>query len=55
MRGTFLVVQWLRLCLPKQEVQVRSLVGDLRSHVPYGPPAKNQNINNRNNIVTSSI
>ena len=40
MRGTFLVVQWLRLHLPKQEVQVRSLVGELRSHVPYGPPHK---------------
>ena len=31
--GTSLV-QWLRLCLPMQGVQVQSLVGELRSHVP---------------------
>ena len=27
--GTSLAVQWLRLCLPMQGVQVRSLVGEL--------------------------
>ena len=35
-RGTFLVVQWLRIHLPKQGTQVRSLVGELRSHIPQG-------------------
>ena len=36
---TSLMVQWLRLSLP---VQVRSLVRELRSHMPCGQ--KNQNI-----------
>ena len=31
--GTSLEVQWLRICLPVQGIQVRSLVRDLRSHV----------------------
>ena len=31
--GTSLVVRWLRICLLVQEMQVRSLVGELRSHV----------------------
>ena len=34
--GTSLVVQWLRLRLPMQGVWVRSLVGELRSHMPPG-------------------
>ena len=32
---TSLVVQWLRLHLPMQGVWVRSLVRELRSHMPY--------------------
>ena len=28
------MVQWLRLCAPLDVVQVQSLVGELRSHVP---------------------
>ena len=32
--GTSLVVQWLRICLPMQEMWVRSLVRELRSHMP---------------------
>ena len=32
--GTSLVVQWLRIRLPMQGTQVRSLVRELRSHVP---------------------
>ena len=31
-RGTSLVVQWLRICLAMQGTQVWSLVGELRSH-----------------------
>ena len=31
--GTFLMVQWLRIHLPMQGTQVRSLVGELRSHM----------------------
>ena len=34
--GDFLVVWWLRICLPRQGVQVRCLVGELRSHMPGG-------------------
>ena len=37
---TSLVVQSLRLCLPMQGVQVQSLVGKLRSHMPCGQKAK---------------
>ena len=33
--GDFLVVQWLRLHLPTQGVQVWSLIWELRSHVPH--------------------
>ena len=32
LEGTSLVVQWLRICLPGQEMQVRSLVEELRFH-----------------------
>ena len=31
---TSLVVQWLRILLPMQGTWVRSLVGELRSHMP---------------------
>ena len=34
--GTSLEMQWLRLCLPTQRAQVWSLVGELRSHMPWG-------------------
>jgi len=34
--GTSLVIQGLRLRLPMQRVQVQSLVGELRSHMPRG-------------------
>ena len=34
--GTSLVVQWLRILLPMQGMQVQSLVGELRSHMPQG-------------------
>ena len=37
--GTCLVVQWLRIHLPKQETQVRSLVQELRYHMPWGTEA----------------
>ena len=32
--GTSPMVQWLRLCAPLDVVQIQSLVGELRSHVP---------------------
>ena len=35
----FLIVQWLRLCLPVQGVWVQSLVGAKISY-PWGPPKK---------------
>lgn len=31
---TSLVVQWFRICLATQEMQVRALVCELRSHIP---------------------
>ena len=50
--GTSLVVQWLGLHLPKQRVQVQSLVGELRSHMSCSQKTRTQN---RNNAVTNSI
>ena len=38
--GIFLVVQWLRLCLPMQGVWIQSLVGELRSHTLQGQKTK---------------
>ena len=34
--GIFPVVQWLRLHLPTQRVRLRSLVRELRFHMPHG-------------------
>ena len=31
--GTYMVVQWLRICLSIQETWVQSLVRELRSHM----------------------
>ena len=42
--GTSLVVQWLRICLSMQGVWVRSLVGELGSHMPHGQKKTKQNI-----------
>ena len=39
--GNSLEVQWLRLCVPMQRAQVRSLVGELRPHV-LRPVSKNR-------------
>ena len=39
--GSSLVGQWFRLLLPAQGVQVRSLVRELRSHMPK---SQNQNL-----------
>ena len=50
--GTSLAVQWLQFPLPKQGLQVQSLVGELRSHMPRGQKAKTLN---RSNAVTNSI
>ena len=47
--GSPLVVQWLRYHLPMQWLQIQSLVGELRSHMPRGQKAKTEN---RNNTVT---
>ena len=46
-----MAVQWLRLCLPMKEMGVRSLVRELRPHIPYTKNPKQ----NRSNIVTNSI
>ena len=50
--GTFLVVQWLRLHLPMQGVQLPSLVRDLRFHMPCSQNTKTEN---GSNTVTYSI
>ena len=52
-RRTSLVGQWLRLCLPRQGVQVLFLVWELRSHMPRSPPKIKTC--NRSNIVANSI
>ena len=33
-QGTFLAVQWLRICLPVQGTGAQPLIGKLRSHMP---------------------
>ena len=38
--GTSPVVQWLRLCLSMQGLQVQSLVKELRSYMPHGQQTK---------------
>ena len=53
--GPSLGIQWLRLHLPMQEVQVQSLVRKLRSYMPHGQKTRTWPENNRNNIVTHSI
>ena len=50
--GTSLVVQWLKLCLPKQSAWVPSLIGELRSHMP---PGQQTATGSRSNIVTNLI
>ena len=34
--GTYLVIQWLRICLPMQRIQVQPLLRELRSHMLLG-------------------
>ena len=52
MAETRLVVQWLRLRLPMQEVGMWPLVRELRAYTPLGQETKTEN---RSNIVTNSI
>ena len=35
------MVQWLRICLAMQGMQVRSLLGELRTHMPTKPMRHN--------------
>ena len=49
--GTSLVVQWFRVLLPGQGVWVRSLVGELRSHMLRSQKTKTKN---RSNVETNS-
>ena len=49
----FLIVQWLRLCFPRQVVWVQSLARELRSCMLYNQ--KVQNMRTGCNIVTNSI
>ena len=50
--GTSPVAPWLRLCLPMQGLQVQSLMGVPRSHMPHCSKTKTKN---RSSIVTNSI
>ena len=52
-KGTSLAVQWLRLHLAMQEMQVWPQIWELRSHMRQSQ--KTPKYKNRNNIVTSSI
>ena len=47
-----MVVQWLRLRLSTQEMQVQSLIRELRSCMLCGQKTKQEN---RGNIVASSV
>ena len=53
-RGTSLVVQWLRLHALKQGVQVLSLVGSPRSHMPGGMAKKKRFVRVRSAGKSSS-
>ena len=44
---TSLVAPWLRLYLPKHEMQVRSLVRELGSHMPRSKKKKKKNIKHK--------
>ena len=46
---TSLVVQWLRLRLPMQGVWVRSLIRELRSHMPHGQNIKQKEYHDKFN------
>ena len=48
-RWTSLIIQCFRLHIPIQKAQLLSLVGELRSHMPYSQKLKTEN---RNNIIT---
>ena len=48
-KRTSLVVQWLRLCLPKRGVEVRSLVRELRSYMTCGQNIKQKQHGNKFN------
>ena len=47
--GSPMAVQWLRLLLPMQRVQVQFLVGELRPHMTC------RQKNNRSSIITNSV
>ena len=51
-KNWFLVVQWFRLCFQMQGAWIQSLIGELRSHTPWGT-AKNK-IKNNKELVKSS-
>ena len=48
--GTSLEVQWSRLHLPTQGVKVRSLVEELKSHMPHSQKPERRAKNVRNSI-----
>ena len=50
--GTWLTIQWIRLCLAMQVVQVRSLIGEVRSHMPHSQKIKTESTSN---TVTKSV
>ena len=50
------MVQWLRLCLPMQGAQLRSLVGELRSHMLRSvakKKKKKKKVHFRGDVLTS--
>ena len=49
--GTSLVVQWLGFHAPNARAQVRSLVGELRSHEPHGKARKINIIKFNNHLI----
>ena len=46
-KRTSLVAQWLRLCLPKRGVEVRSLVRELRPYMTCGQNIKQKQRGNK--------
>ena len=51
-RGTSLVLPWFRFCLPMPGLPVRSLAGELRSHLPCSQKTKTWSNIERNSVKT---
>ena len=54
MQRTFLMVTWLRLCLPRQGCRSNPWCGELRTYLPCGQKTKTLKKKKKSNTVTNS-